>query len=106
MSQTSLHTPPPRPLNSLSMAGRWARSWHANVFCQSAGRLARLLNDGSPLRPVLHMLAPLRKVGQVLACEQGLLSAVRFLQVSASFHVVDISKLASVAGFLAFSGDD
>ena len=28
-----------------------------------------LLNDGLPLRPVLHMLAPLRKVGQVLVNE-------------------------------------
>ena len=29
----------------------------------------RLLNDESSLRPVLHMLAPLRKVGQVLVNE-------------------------------------
>ena len=29
----------------------------------------RLLNDGLPLRPVLYMLAPLRKVGQVLMNE-------------------------------------
>ena len=66
-THTCTHTPP--PLNSLSMAERWARSWYTNVFCQSAGWLTRLLNDGSPLRPVLHMLAPLRKVGLVFVNE-------------------------------------
>ena len=36
---------------------------------KSVGRHTRLVNDGSPLRPVLYMLAPLRKVGQVLVDE-------------------------------------
>ena len=44
------------PLNFLSMAGCWARSWYTNIFCQSAGWLTRLLNDGSPLRPGLCFL--------------------------------------------------
>ena len=62
-TRTHTHTPP--PLNSLSMTGCWARSWYTNVLSQSAGWQMRLVNDGSPLRPVLYMLAPL-KVGQVL----------------------------------------
>ena len=93
------------PLNSLFMTGCWARSWYTNVFSQSAGWQTRLVNDGSPLRPVLYMFAPLRKVRQVLVNKvypvlQG------SPKVFASFHVVGISEPASMAGFLAFFGGD
>ena len=94
------HTPP--PLYSLSMAGHWARSWYTNVFCQSAGRLTRLLNDGLPLRSILHMLAPLRKVGQVLVNE-----VYPALQGSSQFPLPSMwSASQNQPLFLAFSGGD
>ena len=36
-SHTHTPPPPPPPLNSLSMAGRWARFWHSVVYYYGAG---------------------------------------------------------------------
>ena len=47
-----------------------------------------MVNDGSPLRPVLHMLTPLGKVGQVLVNEvyPALQGSSRFVLLPCGTH--------------------